>query len=389
LALLPILLLLVHQFIRLASRYLTISGQIIALLILFAQPTFLAHGSTVSVEIFLLAGTLTLVNGYLDKRKWVVMVSVAFLLLCSLRGMILVSGISLTAVLSQKPHTLRGIWKTSLPYIAGSIPFICWNVYHWSETGWVMSHAASPWIEHRGLANGVGLLRSASVFIFRCLEFGMLLCWIPLVLKWRNMHPETKNLLCLLLAMTGLLFIAMVPFNNPITNRYLLPVFVPAIILVTKSMMQFKRPAVWFLLIIIGMSSSHFYIYPEKWTKRIGYAHDATLVYLAYSSKMRPVVQTFLDESSGIEEGALIWAGFPAYHPISWSIPGRSQTLAIYQIDTQHVEVADYILLSNIMNEIPYLTQEKIRREWIPIYRKQGRLIYMELYQNPKLVKNG
>jgi hypothetical protein len=390
LATLPVLLLLISQYFLLARRFLQGKWLGMSLILLFAQPTFLAHAVTISTEIYLLAFSLLCFNALLSGKRFLFVIGAAILLLCSLRGLVMIAAFGLYEWYSLRPFHWSQLLKIAGRYALLCIPFIGWNIYHYQTSGWILSHADSPWSEHRALASWSSLMQGTVVLIWRYVEFGMFLVWLPVLIAWYKGTTTANTLFRFTMFLIIMLALALLPFENPITNRYLLLPSLLACLLSLSAMSQWKYGFMFAMICAVGLSCSHLYVYPESWSKRIGYAFDATLAFLPYSMHLRPKMETYLEQNLAIDETDVVWSGFPEHHPYKWTNPSWTDTRIIqHQIDTQHIELADYIVLSNMMNEIPYGTALYIRRVWTPMVRFERGAINLELYRNPKAVKNG
>lgn len=386
---LPFLLLSGYLFHKLCQRWLSGPAMVWVSLLWFANPTWFTHMVSVSTELFLVACTLLALEAILSGKNRLLALAIAVLLLISLRGMVIVATVWITYLLLEKPGSLRQFVRLTGPFLVGVLPFIAWNLYHWQHTGWMLSHPDSPWIEHRALLSGKALIWSSGIFVFRFMEFGLcVICGI--LFRYRRWFKENcRPIYWWTTTGVALLALASIPFNNPLTNRYLLFITVPLVIPFAAILSTLNRPLIWLGVTCLLLASAHFYVYPEKWSKRVGYAYDATMAYRPYSMQLRTQMAQYLDEDAGISGSTVIWSGFPEYHPLKWTDPEATQRIYQHQMDTLHPDQADLIILSNIMNEVPYFTASRIRQTWTPVATFRKGLIQLECYRNPKAVKNG
>ncbi len=378
-----------YFFYKISAAFLDRSALLIALSLYLLQPTILAHSVSPGTEPFLWLFGLGSWWYMHQKRKTAMALMAALLVLSSLRGLVVLGAIGLCELIVNRPSSLRSLFTVAVRYTLALLPFILWNWYHWSATGWALSHPGSPWVEHRAIVSADKMVLGGVVFGIRLVEFGMLPLWILAFWGWLKTEGRT-NLSPLhwwWLILAGLLLLALVPFANPITNRYLLLLQMVTLILAAKEMAASRFRNLLWTFTLTWMIASHFFVYSEVWSKRIGYAHDATLVHLFYSSQLRPDLHHQLTLGETGTEVPVIWSGFPEYHSFYWTNLEKDQ-LTSTQIDTQHIENADYILLSNIMNEIPYGTSERIKKYWTPVYTSTAGPLWLNLYRNPALVNN-
>ncbi len=81
-----------------------------------------------------------------------------------------------------------------------------------------------------------------------------------------------------------------------------------------------------------------------------------------------------------------LYSGFPEYHPFSWT-DLKDDGIIIRQLDTQQIYRHDWIVLSNIMNEIPLGTEREITGNWTEEIRFKSGPVWMALYRKPEPVK--
>ena len=389
LALFPVIAGAAYYFFRICREFLDDKGLLIALSLYLLQPTILAHSVSPGTEPFLWLFALGS-WWYMYRQQWTGMtIMSALLLLTNLRGLVLLGAIGLCELAIYRPISLANLLRMSFRYMLVLLPFLLWNVYHWRATGWALSHDASPWVEHRALVGPDKLLLGGAVFGLRLLEFGMLPVWLMAIwnaakaVKARQLTPLHWWWILLL----GLLLLALLPFANPITNRYLLLLQMVTLVLAARELVAVRFRNVIWAITLTWMTASHFFVCSDIWSKRIGYAHDATLVHLFYSTQLRPDIHHQLNLGETDASRPVIWSGFPEYHSFFWTNLETDQ-LQSTQIDTQHIERADYILLSNIMNEIPYGTSERIKNNWTPVYTSSSGPLWLHMYRNPAMVNN-
>ncbi len=387
LALLPVMTGAAWFFYRIAAYFLSGRALHIALLLYLFQPTLLAHTISPGIEPFMWLFGWAAIHAVLTGNRRLLVLSLVFLLLCNHRGIVLFAVILIWQWWWTRPPA-RKLPLMALQYSLAVIPIMAWHIYHYLETGWALSHIDSPWIEHRALLSPFDMLVSGAVYGVRLLEFGMAAIWILFFyITYKKKIPgRFLPLISLLVIMLFLFTASLVPFANPISNRYLLFLNLLVLIPGARGMSDFRKGWLLTMLLLLLLSSSHFYLYNGVWSKRLGYAHDATLVQLHFSEGVRPEMHNWLLGNRSVWNSDTLYSGFPEYHPFSWT-DLKDDGIIIRQLDTQQIYRHDWIVLSNIMNEIPLGTEREITGNWTEEIRFKSGPVWMALYRKPEPVK--
>lgn len=124
LAMVPMLLTIVVQFQRLASRWLSKTGCYWAMTLLFCEPTFLAQMGMLSPDIAILAFYLLAINALMDGKRWLAAIAMVLLGSVSVRGMTMVPTLIISEFLwarfmGERKPDWRQIWAY-VPFLAGT-----------------------------------------------------------------------------------------------------------------------------------------------------------------------------------------------------------------------------------------------------------------------------
>ncbi|MFN0276413.1 MAG: hypothetical protein ACKVPJ_11740, partial [Chitinophagales bacterium] len=253
--------------------------------------------------------------------------------------------------------------------------------------GWCIVNPESPWREHRQVVSGVGLAQNVFIYFFRLAETGFVFIWLFIfyfsIVKKVKDPPALTRILVLLIFFTAILFI---PYQNPILKRYMLGIECIGLVLLSTLILSARKQSALIIFLCLVFVSSHFYIYPEKMSKSIGYNWDATLAVTPYFELREDAIQ-FLENIQA--DGKSISAGFPMYQSFYDTNLKKQYTLPLVKLNNETGNAYDFFIYSNIMNGVSLEVLYQIQSEWKLIWEKQKGNITMQIYQNPEPVKQG
>ncbi|MBC8046854.1 MAG: hypothetical protein H7Y00_08670, partial [Fimbriimonadaceae bacterium] len=378
--------LLFYSFIKFCSRFIQSKYLYIPTILFLFHPALLAQTIAMSADIFLLLFFFWGLNAIYDKNKISFVIACMLLLLASLRGGIFVFVLFFVDLLIHKKYSFKKIISICMLVFISSIPFVLWNIYHYMQAGWCIVNPQSPWLPHRQFVDGMALLQNIFIFFFRQMEFGFIFIWVIVCIYYLQKNEQAKQLYKIIFI--SLIFCALffLPFKNPIVNRYLLFIgmiaFIPASLYLSEITSQ-TRKILLLTAIAIVFLSTHFYVYPEKMNKAIGYNWDATLANVAYSNLREDVLEQIENMYKPSGEPKKIGTGFPMYQSYYDSNLENKFSVAVVKLETDQLASFDLIIYSNIMNEVPYEIQKEIQNKWKLIYENKTGNIYMQLFANP------
>ncbi len=406
LAMLPWLLLIWWSYFQLLKSLIpasALSGVMLpASLLLLLEPTFLAQAIHVAPDIPLLAFYLCGLLAVLRKKPVLFGVCLLGMGMISLRGCFGMLALWVTALYLHQLHypspeksspgeRIRawGLFKPGLfiPALISAGLVLSWHLYHASKSGYFLVNPNSSWSEAQSILGWQGMLRNAGLIVWRSLDFGRLVLWIPgliwmaqmLLNARRGEHPEREERALLAIFLLPLLVytLAYLPFANPIAHRYLLPVFVLALpwFAYRISVLHASRRSLYFIAMVAILGFGHRWIYPDKTAQ----GWDASLAHLPYFSLMSQAWSEIPDPGS-------VYTEFPLYKPMQSIRPGSQQQRESFNKASGDWLDHNYILYSNIINDIPDATYDEISKVW-PLQREwtQGR-VFIRLYRKPGVV---
>lgn len=397
LAMLPALFLVWGGFYRLLGILLPEAAQQrahwIAAGLLLLEPTFLAQAIHVGPDLVLLGLYLFALVCLLQRRPVVLSLLLLAMGLVSLRGLLGIAALGATAVAlaqqaekSGEKNTRSGqLWRhltwLLLPFGLALTGLLGWFAFHASQTGWWLTNPDSAWSANQKWAGMEGVLRNAGLIAWRLLDFGRLVLWVPGLLwiwaLWRAKEPvqdQERRLLLVFIIPLLVLSLAFLPFANPVAHRYYLVVLVLALpwFAYRIHLLDPTRSRFYGIAILAMLAFGHRWIYPDK----VAQGWDASLAQLPYFSLMSQAW-------SEIPNPELVYTEFPLYKPMQSVRPGSKQTRTSFKKAEGDWLQHDYVLYSNIINDIPDHTYDQITSTW-PLQRQWERgKVFIRLYRRP------
>lgn len=383
-AMLPLLVGLMWQSLRIGRRLLPEGLGWTALVFLLLEPTILAQSSLVSPDIALLFLYLLGVNAILDQKHGYLALAVAAMALISLRGTFMSASLLLSQLLLARFGIIpRLSYRAILPYLPGALLFLGWMILHRNETGWLFGAPAGTYGGHRAFAGLGGIMRNAMLISWRILDYGRIFLWIPLLLWFFELLFEKgafrrsdKTLWILLLVPLIVLSLFFLPFSNPIGHRYYMVVFFFGGMLVIRAWDEWKGRKAHLLgglLISAGLLSGHFWVYPST----IAQGWDATLAHQHWYS-LRQQADDWVEEL-GLSERD-ICSDFPNLDAEQIMAPGAPERRARpYRSHEGKLGDCEWVIQSNVMNGFNDGQLKELEKDYETV-RNAGRLgVYVRL----------
>jgi hypothetical protein len=384
LTMLPFIIGILWQLNKLTKRFIPGKYAGWAFLLVLADPTLLSQICLVSPDIPLVFFFLLGLNSLIDNRKILLSISILFLFLTSMRGVMVsfclfildvLRNISLSQTLKQ---VIGPLIKRSIIYLPAILVLISFGVIHYAEKGWVGVHSDSPWAGSFERVGFKGVVFNIGVLGWRLIDFGRIGIWIVFAILWMKYkrrlfkHSDTRFLMLIFMVLLVFLPLNMIWAKNLLGHRYLLPIFIAfallsAHILFTLEMNKKIRAAlvgIWLMALITG----NFWVYPEK----ISQGWDATLAHLPYY-KIRHQAMDYADRQNiGFGNVQSFFPNVAVVDDIDLNKDYRQ--LMHFNNDLE------YVLYSNVFN-ISDEAYNLITSEYVMVKQfKQGR-IYFNVYK--------
>jgi hypothetical protein len=306
------------------------------------HPYLLTQSMMVSYDMLHVTFFLLALTAVLENRSWWLVFSIAGLSAISLRAQMAGPGILIpVAWLYRKniklwlPATL--VWILLTPG---------WHLYHYSQTGWMLTTPSETWSGQRGIAD----LKSMAGNIFGIargfIDYGAVIVTLSgltgVWVKWKRegFNQAWKAVLFIGLSSLLVLLAALIPFSNPVAHRYFMSfhalIAIPGGYLLA---MIIKRK--WmYLPLVATLLSGHFWLYPEGRSN----GWDVTLAHWTYH-------QNRADFMASMDSSQEIYSAFPLFCSLQQTdLTFNNQRLKdIQELKTGN---AEYLAWSRVCNDI-------------------------------------
>ena len=364
-----------------------------ALLLLVLEPTLLAQSVTAGLDLALVFGYLTALNGIIYRKRGLMCLAFCLMAFVNIRGIIGVmlifccDWIYLLSTAKQKQQTIN--WFTSCvyiakPYILPTLLVLCWYYYHYIHTGFTVFNENSGWAHAYTYVDAKGFLRNIGIIIWRFLDFGRVFLWLllgflgMLWLKKRTVISYKQIQLLLFSSLPLLVYIPMIGYRTiPILHRYFIVFFLLFSLLLVSLLpllVQKWKQHLSITFVVLALLSGHLWVYPDH----IAQGWDASLACLPYFEQQQKMLNYIEKEAIPFEQVATV---FPAYKPLKYSrINNDMRQLAAK--DKKPLREHPYVLYSNVMNDFSDEELLDLKNNWEIIQAYDGITVYSRLYKN-------
>jgi hypothetical protein len=370
-----------HLFSKNRFIYLT-------LILVVIDTTLLSQVIVVSSDLIMVFFFFLSINSIINRKRYVLYLSLAGLSLIHFRGVISCLTVFIFDFYYSMPQYrkkyLKNFLYTMPQYLPAIIIYIIYLIYHYKTTGWILKHDESPWAGSFEIVNFRGFIRNIVIVIWRLIDFGRLFQWIIgfyfiyLIIK-KRITPD--NNLGLLLVLMSLSFIVNLPsmlmFNLLTGHRYFLIIYI--LVTVTVAYLIFeKTPSVklsniFFIIIVIGLVTGNFWIYPDKIAK----GWDATIAHVPYYHLRKKMIEYIDSRNIPFSE---VGSGIPNTSGIKYTdLSGDNRVFP-----SKDFEKNNYIFYSNIYNMFSDEEIDELKNNWILEKEYRCMQVYARLYRNPR-----
>ena len=375
------------RFLRLQSGARTGNYPRFAFLVLL-EPTFLAQGLMIHMELWLVFGFFLGLNAILSVplKRGQLLAAVVFLSLLNLRGSFF--GIALFVFELLYREDSRRLWRRRLAaYALAAVPVLAWHTYHYLQTDWALLTSNESYGSAREAASLMRAAKNVAATGKCFLEFGRLLLWIALAVsglylfrkralplrRWQH-FPELSAVMSFTLVMM-LLF---VPLTNPIGPRYFLPAYLLLLLAFIYLLENpfFPRPGWAAAGVCTGLLTGHLWIYPPT----IAQGWDSSLAFLPYFELKDQMV----GHINRYHAGADVGTQFPINSPYTDSrlLSEPYQKFSWKEFDFRHDQ---FIVESNVSNAFNEAQLHRLKTQWHLRHEVQKGGVYIRLYAQPGL----
>lgn len=303
-AVLPFVLISIAVLEKLGDRLHPPAGSWLPLL-LFIDPVWATQSTLVSPDNVIAAGFLLGVYGIWINQRIYLVIGALLMAVTSMRGMMATAGLYFFEVLSaaKSDFNWRFWLKKMLAYLPAGLLSLLFLALHFYYRNWIGYHSDSPWAPSFERVDIVGLARNGAILIWRTLDYGRIFLWFSIIILaaivWRTWQVPWKlayvgKLGILLLVMFAIEGFSFVAYKGVNLHRYLLPFFIITdllfVVLLLKSCLKERWKSFFLILVILGLSTGHFWIYP----RHIAQSWDTTLAHWPHYA-LRQKMIAYLD----------------------------------------------------------------------------------------------
>ena len=378
-AMLPFLLGIAWQSIRIAHFFVSPKNLIWASIFLLSDATLLAQSSLVSPDILLIFFFLLALNSIVRQQSVWLGVAVLFLSMISLRGMMVVVLLFIIdTFVNLRFYDFRSFLYHQIVllfrYLPAAFISLAFLSYHYLQKGWIGYHPDSPWAASFQVIDASDFLYHVGIIIWRMIDFGRVAMWaiLPFLIWHSRWTKKSKILLFALVASLLVLSPSLIIHKHLSAHRYLLPIFLIAQLLFLQLLdkSKWKHTKVLFMIALVSMLSGNLWVYPH----RIAQGWDASLAYLPYVELQREAMDYIENEKL---DPASIGSHFPNLASQNDTELNGKQT----QFSPLDLTKNSYVMYSNVYNDFSDTEIDELEQHWkiIKIFRTNR--IFIILYQ--------
>lgn len=378
LSMLPFILGTIYLYFNLAKRFLNPQLIPVAMLLLLCEPSFMTQSILMGYDLLMIFFFLLSLNALLSNKRLLYSIALLFLCLSSMRGIML--GISLFFI------DLSFSRKLSLPmlknYALAFTSILCWAFYHYKITGWFFF---SPLREntHEAILSFKMMLKQIGYITWKIIDFGRVTLWIFLFITaiffYRKVRTEELNILFKILFIPLLILILlMVPFSNPIGQKYFIVIFLLlniAVCYIFQTIKNNKLTIIMSAIFLISLVTGNFWIYPEKF----GNGWDASLKVLPYF-ELKEKMDAYINDNGIPPEK--IGTEFPLIADKKYTHLS-DQSFHYTDVWSGPINNHAYFLHSNVTNTGISKQVEDVKRNWQLLKQFERGQVSIALYKNP------
>lgn len=371
LSMLPFLYTIVVSFVYLLQKITTNRpARIVGMMIFVLHPYILTQSTLVSYDIVQLAFFLIFIIGFIEKRKYLLIIGTFGMSICSVRGQLF----ALIAWLILFIYERQEWRKYLLPALLASTPIIFWNIYHYIQTGWMLTTPSVTWINQRDLAqlhhissNIIGIIRTFIDYGTIALSI-LFLAALYYYLQHRS-SAQSKIILYITSALLVTLAIILISFSNPVAHRYFIIIHTGMILFVVSQWPHFPYKKLISSSVFITLVSGHFWLYPKENSN----GWDVTLKYLSYEKSRKEFQQYLSDKNIPIEH---IATAFPLFcSNKQTNLLEDNQRLI--DISLPEGRTTEYVAFSAVCNDMREVSKQDLKQVQVFGKGKTAIILYL------------
>lgn len=389
LAMLPFAIGLVWQLYRFIGYFIHSNRVYAALILVLADTSILTQMIILTGDLLTLFFFFLVINAILYHKRGLLSVSLVFLAISSSRGMIscVAAGLFEVFLLFEtegRKNIVRNIWKNFMYYIPAILIAGGYLIWHYYKTGWIgydkNDHNWAPLFEKVVFK---GFLMNIFLVGWRLADFGRLFLYLAglwfliKISRGKIIIDQSIRIIFSLFLISLMVFAAsMLPFKGLMSHRYLLPVYAIFSTLIAylifEKIKERKTRRILFILLLIGILSGNFWVYPDNIAK----GWDATLAHIPYYTVRKKMI-TYLDKQNIPFDS--VGSGVPNLYEIRFIDLNNDHR----RFPKKNFARDQYIFYSNIYNMFTDKELYELKHRWIRV--KEFRLLQVRatLYKRP------
>ncbi len=395
LLMLPFALGLIYQFYRFI-HHMSDNKRFIhfTMILLLIDTTLMSQIVVVSNDLVLMFFFFLSLNAILYKKRNLLYISILGLALSHFRGIMVCVIVFIFDIfinyssLKNLKQVVRNLLLIIPQYLPAFFVVLAYGIYHYLTTGWVFTHANSPWKGCFERVDFIGFIFNIGILGWRLIDFGRLFIWIFLFLafillfrKKISIDIHMRNLILLIILSAVVLFPSMLIYKVLSSHRYLLPFYslitiLAGYLLFEKSVLSLK-PKIIFLILTIGMVTGNLWIYPDKVAK----GWDSTIAQLPYHSLRKKMVKYI--ENKQIDF-ASVGSEVPNTNPQKYYFLNDDERF----FPLKDFKKDRYIFYSNVFNMFTDQELDELKNRWILEKEYRCLQVKVQLFQNPDFAEN-
>lgn len=329
-------------------------------------------------HIFFFIATL---NALLRKEKLWTSIFFTGLCLVSLRATMSAIGIVLFYFLYEIFVLKKFNFKNYSVFISGILAFITFLFTFYYDHGWIIHNTVSNNWENSGkLTNFKGVLWNFGILFWRLIDLGRIIFWIlsliivHQIFKFKKIDKNFSTIFLIAITQFLVFFAVIIPSENFITHRYLLPFSIVFEVVVCYWFINFlPKQKIFIFYIFLFVLIGYIWVYPEKISK----GWDAMPAHVSYYRLRNDAVDYLEKNNIAIEKTG---SSFPNLNTFENTTLVPSQK-KFKEID---LENDDYILYSNVFNESDEVIDTLHSQNFKKIFSEKEGFVEVAIYKNLK-----
>ncbi|MDR0799504.1 MAG: hypothetical protein LBN18_07090 [Dysgonamonadaceae bacterium] len=376
----------IYQLFRLCTLFIPQANAFpFIFLLVISDPAVVTQSLLIMTDLFMLLFAVMSIRYILENRKIALTFSLLALSLLRARGLCMSAGIAFGYFVyliyqNQWKISFKQVKQAILPFLPAILFFTGFYLYRQMMFGgYYYIREDNAWSSHYHWVNFKQLIINVAA-TGRCfLDYGRIFIWIVLIflgLKFgikRLFRKEIQIPLIFFAATFFCLLCITLPFTNPVGFRYFMLQYILVALVAGKllfALLKEKQAKIISILLILGLWSGHFWIYPEK----IPMAWDTTLAHLPYYDLRQDMLRYLDDNQIDYKETASFFPAAAGGKFIDLSTDERQFAALDFQANK-------YVIYSNIAN----WSDEDIDtvQTWIKEKEFVWRGVFIRIYRNP------